>query len=146
MMADLIYNSFLEYLANGVIDLENAEFMCAILGAAYTPDRDADDNWGDISAHEVSGVGYTPGGQALANKVLTKDNAGDLVKFDADNPVWPTVTFTDGRWAVIYKNAVADANKKLIGAWDFGSNKSPTAVLFTAIINANGLFRLKQGT
>lgn len=144
-MADVIYNGFLEYLANGVIDLENDEIKCAILSAAYTPDRDADDKFGDISDHEVSGTGYTAGGQALANKVLTKDNTGDLVKFDADNPAWPMVTFTDGRWAAIYKNAVADADKKLIGAWDFGSSKSPSAVLFTAIINADGLLRLKQG-
>jgi hypothetical protein len=145
-MADVIFNGFLEYFATGVIDLLADEIKCAILDNGYTPDRDADDDFGDVSAHEVSGAGYTAGGQALANKTLVHNDTGDLARFDADNPEWDPVTFSNGRWAVLYKNALAEADKKLIGAWDFGANKSPSAVKFTAIINAGGLLNFKQGT
>lgn len=44
---------------------------CALLTASYTPALNTDVFWGDISANEASGTGYSAGGQALGSPTNT---------------------------------------------------------------------------
>jgi hypothetical protein len=43
----------------------------ALLGSGYTPNLATDVHWADISSHEISGTGYTAGGQPLTGVTVT---------------------------------------------------------------------------
>lgn len=113
-------------------------FKVALMSDTYTPDIDNDDFWSDISAHEAAGAGYVAGGQALANQVVTRDDAGDRAFFDADNPSWAGITITV-RWAVIYKDTGVPATSPLVGYIDFGGNQSAVATTFLIQFNSSGI-------
>jgi len=93
------FNAARKFLLDGTIDLDTDTIQVALVSSAYTFSA-AHTVWANISANEVSGTGYTAGGQALANKALTYD--GSAAKFDADDTVWAASTIT-ARWAIMYK-------------------------------------------
>jgi hypothetical protein len=85
---------------------------------------------------EVSGTGYTPGGNVLYNPTLSTYNQTAYVSFD--NSTWTGVSFTC-RGALIYNSTTNAA----VAVLDFGSDKQagpnfvvtfPTASYTTAII------------
>jgi hypothetical protein len=53
------------------------------------------------------------------------------LRFDADDPAWTAVTFTNGRYAIIYKDTGSAATSPLMGYIDFGANQSPSGIDFT---------------
>lgn len=142
-MADVIYNRFLANLSNKEIDLEADTIKCAILDNGHTPDPDHN-VWADVSGDEVSGTGYTTGGQDLAGKSVTEDDTNDLAKFDADNVIWSTVTLVNARYAVLYDDSVS--GDPLIAIFDFGSDQSPSAEDFTVQWDSSGILNFEQGT
>ena len=131
-MADGWFNTSLLNMSNGVIDMDSHTFKAALLADTYTPSA-AHDTWSDVSAHEISGTGYTAGGQALTTVTWTQ--SGGTATFDCDNPSWTGATFT-ARWMIIYSDTAA--NDELLLGFDFGSNQSVTASTFTYNINASG--------
>lgn len=139
-MASFVYNSFKRDIMNGSIDLDTDTIKVALTTSSYTPDKDAHDNFDDVT-NEVTGTGYTAGGASLANKTVTVDNTNDLGKFDADDVTWSTSTIT-ARYAVIYKSTGTASTSKLIGVIDFGSDKSSSAGNFTIQWSASGILTL----
>lgn len=73
---------------------------------------------------EVSGTGYTAGGQTLTGITLSTDGATAFVDFN--NPEWTSATFTS-RGALIYRSGNGDPS---VGVVDFGENKSVSAGTF----------------
>ncbi len=116
---------------------------CAIVTAAYTLDQNADEFWSDVSAAEVSGTGYTAGGNQCVSITSVVDGSG-LVKVDlADPAVWAenVAGFSNGRRAIIYKDTGVEATSRLIGfSDDFGSDQGNAAGPFSVTINASGYF------
>jgi len=72
------------------------------------------------TANEVSGSGYTAGGEAMTGMAVTLD--GSTAIFDADNVSWANATIT-AQAAVIYNNSFSNA---AIAVLDFGGNKTST--------------------
>lgn len=140
-MANTAYNRFKYNLLAGLVDFAGSgshDIKVALLNNTYT--IDADHNlWSDVSAYEVSGSGYTSGGQSLANKIVTQDNTNDLAYFDADDVTWANSTIT-ARYAVLYDNTLI--NKDLICVFDFGSDQSSSSGDFTISWNASGILQI----
>ena len=132
------YDSFLRDIANGSIDLDTDTIKCMILKNTYTPDAATHDKVDDVESHEISSSGYTTGGETLSGITLTTDNATHKTKFDASDISLSGVTFTNARYAVLYKSSGGD----LIGYVDFGVNLSPSAQAFNIVWNASGIFTL----
>lgn len=142
-----LYDSFREHqFTADQFDLEDTvtyTFKVAIVTNSYTPDQNAQDYWDDVSANEVSGTGYTAGGNAAANPSVTMDAAG-LVTFDADDPAQWTqdaAGFTDGRRFILYADSGTPSTSPLIAysdaeAADFGNVDGPVSVQF----DADGIF------
>jgi len=133
-MADVVFNSFKTELLKSSIDFESDAFKVMLVTSAYTPDPVAHAFIDDVT-NEVSGVGYTAGGESLADLEVTQDDVDNEGVFDANDVVWNASTIT-ARGAVIYKDTGDPATSPLIAYIDFGADK----------ISDNGDFTLQWGS
>ncbi len=136
-MADVVYNATKLDLLKGTIDYANDTIKVALVTDSYTPNQDTHAFFDDVT-NEISGTGYTAGGETLANQAVSQDNTDNEGVFDADDQVWTGATFTT-RAAVMYKDTGTPATSPLMFYFDFLSNKSPSATNFTIQWNAEGI-------
>jgi len=133
-MASGIYNRFKANLMNKVVDLEGDTIKVALLDDSHA--FSATDNvWGDVSANEISGTGYTAGGATLGTKAVTQ---AATTKWDAADTEWTSATFT-AYHAVIYDTT---ATSNLIASIDFGGAKTVSSGTFTIIWDGDGIITL----
>lgn len=139
-MADVIFNSAKKKILDADIDFVVDSVKVMLVTSAYTPDQDSHEFRSSVT-NEVTGTGYTAGGQALANKTVTQDNTGNLAKYDADDVVWEEATIT-ARGAVIYKDTADPATDPIIAYIDFTEDKTSTAADFRINWNTDGILTL----
>ena len=84
---------------------------------------------GYTTSNEVSGTGYTAGGNALSSKAVTENSTSGV--FDAADPEWTSASFT-ARGALIYNKTLGDASSNSRGA--------------IAVLNFGGDFTVAGGT
>ena len=137
-MASGIYNRFKANLMNKEVDLEADTIKVALLDNNHSFNAD-DNTWSDVSANEISGTGYTAGGEELTNKSVTQDDTNDKAVFDADDVSWSSATFT-AYHAVLYDDSLASDD--LICSIDFGGAKSVSSGTFTIQWDADGIITL----
>jgi hypothetical protein len=141
-MASKLYGNFVVKSFNKEIDWDSDTIKVALLTNAYTPDQDGHDYYDDVVANEVSGTGYTAGGNTLANKTNQYNSATNVIVLDADDTTWASSTIT-ARYAVIYDATPAtNATRPLIGYVDFGSDQSSSNGNFTITWDATGIVRV----
>jgi hypothetical protein len=134
-MASLIYNSFFEDLARGAIDLDTDTFWVMLTTSGYSENKDTHTKRSDVT-NEVSGTGYSAGGQAVTVTV-TKDTANDRLDVSLGSASWASSTIT-ARKAVYYKRRGGAASAdEIIAVNDFGSDVTSTGATFT--LNASTL-------
>jgi len=131
-------SSFKKELFEGVHDFTAHTFKMALytssatLGAATTAYS---------ATNEVSGTGYTAGGQALDNPTVTL--SGTTAFIDFDDETWTNATIT-ARGALIYNDTVA--GDPAVAVFDFGSDKTSTAgdfvVQFPTADSSNAIVRI----
>ena len=141
-MPSKLYGQFLSQALNKEIDWYTDTIKVALLTNSYTPDQDAHNYYDDVVANEVSGTGYTAGGNTLANKTNTYNSGTNVIVLDADDTTWSSSTIT-ARYAVVYDATPAtNADKPLIGYVDFGSDQSSNNGNFTITWDATGIVRI----
>ena len=84
------------------------------------------------TSNEVSGTGYSSGGETLTSKVVT--TTGTTAYFDADDPTWTSASFT-ARGALIYNSTNSD---KAIAVLDFGGDFTVSSGTFKIVFPAAG--------
>lgn len=88
--------------------------------ALYTAFADINENTTAYSAtNEITGTGYTAGGEALSNVTVNSTSNG-IVYVSFSNPTWNPAQFT-ARGALIYNTTRSNAS---IAVLDFGSDKT----------------------
>jgi hypothetical protein len=85
------------------------------------------------TANEVSGAGYTAGGEIITGATVSVDVQSGTVYVDFDDVSWPGANFT-ARGALIYN---ASQGNKSIAVLDFGSDKTFSAVSNTVTMPVN---------
>jgi len=141
-MASKLYGQFLSLALDKKIDWDSDTIKVALLTNSYTPDQDAHNYYDDVVANEVTGTGYTAGGNTLANKTNSYNSATNVITLDADDTTWSSSTIT-ARYAVVYDATPAlNADKPLIGYVDFGSDQSSSNGNFTITWDATGIVRI----
>lgn len=99
--------------------------------ALYTADADLNEaTTAYSSTNEITGTGYSAGGQTLTNVTVSSSGFTAWVSFD--NVEWNPAEFT-ARCALIYNSSKADRS---IAVLDFGSDKTTTTT-FTVVVPAN---------
>lgn len=139
-MASVVYNSFKRDIMNGSIDLDTDTIKVALVTSTYTPDIDAHTKFSDVT-NEVSGTGYSAGGNTLASLSVTVDNTDDEGVFDASDTNWASSTIT-ARGAVVYKSTGTASTSNLIAYFDFGSDQISSSGNFTISWNAEGIINI----
>jgi len=109
------YGSVFAKAFNGQINFTSDTIKIALVGSGYTPNRNTQGAWSTVSPNEVSGAGYTAGGQTLTGKTLTYSSF--VFKMDANDVTWTGLT-ANARYAVVYDDTAT--GKPLIGYVDFG--------------------------
>lgn len=85
------------------------------------------------TVNEVSGTGYTAGGNMLTGLTISADINTGTVYANFDNVSWPGANFS-ARGALIYN---ATQGNKSVAVLDFGSDKSFTSLTNTVTMPAN---------
>lgn len=117
--------SFKTQLLTGTHDFTNATgdtFKVALFTSSATLDATTT---AYSTSNEVTGTGYTAGGNTLTN--VTPTSSGTTAFTDFADTTWSTATIT-ARGALIYNSSESDAAVVVL---DFGSDKTSTAGDFT---------------
>ena len=136
-MASGTYDVLKEDLMLGDVDLGNGAdaIKVALLGNTHSFTA-SNAVWGNVSANEISGTGYTAGGATLANQSVAV--ASNTATFDADDVSWTSASFTCYH-AVIYDTTNISS---LMVSIDFGGAQTVTSGTFTVEWSANGIISL----
>ena len=137
-MASLIYNSCLDDTVKGSIDFDTDTFKMILVTSSYTAAK-THAKRSDVT-NEVSGTGYTTGGNAAA-ATATKDNTNNREDITFAITSWTTATIT-ARAGVIYKSrgGLASADE-LVAYVDFGTDVTSTAGTFSVTISSTLRFQ-----
>ena len=132
----------MDHMLDADIDWTADTIKAALTTSVEVPSQDTDDYWNDAEANEVSGTGYTAGGQALANPTRGYTAGTNVLKLDADDSSWTTATFT-ARNAHIYKDrGGATSADELISYIDFGADETVAVGTFSIAFAAAGIITL----
>jgi len=132
-MASLIYNSAIFDASTGAIDFDTDTFKMMLVTSSYTAAKTHTKR--NAVTNEVTGTGYTAGGNAAAATV-TKDDTNSRVDITFSITSWTSSTIT-ARAGVIYKSrGGASSADELVGYVDFGSDVSSTAGTFSVTITS----------
>lgn len=135
-MTQAIPTSFKAEILQGIHDSADT-YKIALYTSASTLDATATEY---TTTNEVSGVGYTSGGQTLSGFSVTTSGTTAILDFTTD-PSWENATIT-ARGALIYNASKAN---KAVMVLDFGSDKSNSEGTFTIRLPlpdaTNGLIR-----
>ena len=140
-----LYDAWRKFIANPArAAAASGTLKVAVVTGSYTPDQAADEFWSSVQANEVSGTGYTAGGNACASPAWSGPDGAGLLAYDAADPAaWAQTGggFTNGRRAVLYFDTGTPSTSRLVGySADFGANKGNAAGSFTVTFNAAGIF------
>ena len=121
-------------------DLEAVTLKLALVKAAYSPNRDTNDFWDDVSGNELAnGNGYATGGITLTGVATTYDSASDQVRLDFNNPSWEFTAQQKWQYGTLYiDTAGASSTDPVIGllSWD---SEQAVSTTYTLEIDAAGL-------
>ena len=95
MASGLYAITFLNALKNDLaVDLDDTtadRFKVMLVTSSYTPDFGTHDFKSDVT-NEVTGTGYSSGGESLSSVTLTQSSS--TITFDADDVTWASSTIT----------------------------------------------------
>ncbi|MFE7798990.1 hypothetical protein [Nocardia sp. NPDC057440] len=133
------YGLFFKSLLNKEIDFDTDTIKIMLCTNSYTFDQDAHQYKSSIT-NEVSGTGYTAGGQALTSVTVSYDTSTNTIKLDAADPSWPSSTITGARKAVIYDSTPGtDASRPLIAYLESDADLSTTSGTLSITFDVAGI-------
>ena len=122
-MANVVPFSFAQELLKGTHNFTSNTIKLALYTA--NPYTTASTSYTIGSANQVSGTGYTTGGNTLNNPVVA--NQTNVATLTFDQTQWTSATF-GAAFGAIYNNSSSD---KLVVVLDFGGTKSCSNGTFT---------------
>jgi len=142
-MAWTLYHSFKEKLftLDDSIDFDGTPSLnVALLTSTYSPAAATESFWGSVNSNEVSGTGYTAGGNAATSPSVTVSTG--TVTVDANDPAtWSQNSsgFSNAAYAVLYKDTGSPATSPLVAYNAFSNNKGNVDGDLTVQFSASGI-------
>lgn len=127
-MSSTAYDSYLDdVLAGNITKTDTYGVMLA--SSAYTPNKATHMKRSDVT-NEVSGTGYTTGGQTIV-PTFSKDTTNHKCVITFPQITWPSSTIT-ARYAIYFKKrGGASTADEIIAVDDFGADVSSSSGTFT---------------
>lgn len=139
------YGVFKQKLFEKRYDLSSGgDSIKVALVLAYTPIYHTHNLWTDVTAAstELSGAGYTAGGDVLAGQTVTETGTGTTVKgkWDATDLTWTGLDAGTPTHAIIYDDTLTTPADELICAFEVTTPSNGGD--YTLAWNANGICRI----
>lgn len=132
-MASLVYNSMMRDVVVGSVDFDTDTFKMMLVTSSYSASKSHAKR--NEVTNEVSGTGYTAGGNACSVTVAATDNSNNDVEISFSVTSWTSATIT-ARAGVIYKSrGGASSADELVGYVDFGGDVTSTNGTFAVTIS-----------
>lgn len=129
------------------VDITAATLKMMIVKNTFVPNQNTDEFITIASPDEVTGTGYTVGGNPCTVGTVTMDGAG-LVTVDCNDPaVWgqDAAGFSDGRYAVLYDDTGTPGTSRIVAtSAAFASDQGNLAGAFAATIGAAGVYSMAR--
>lgn len=122
--------SFKKELMEGVHNFTSHTFKIALYSSSATL---SEVTTAYSTTNEISGTGYTAGGNTLSVTGATVSTSGTTAFVDFADSVWGSATIT-ARGAVIYNSSVA--GNPSVAVLDFGADRTVTGGTFTVVFPA----------
>jgi hypothetical protein len=125
----------LMYAGSNVVDWDTDTLKVSLHTSAYTPAETTHDFFNDVTS-EISGTGYTTGGQTLTSTTVT--SSSNVVSLDAADASWTSASFT-ARYAVVRKDTGNSSTSPLIAYVDFGGDETVSSGTFSIVWDSTGV-------
>lgn len=97
----------------------------------------------DVNTNEVTGTGYTAGGQAIANPVAVVDNTNNRGELSFDDITWDASGGTlAAAYAVLYDDTGTASSSTIWAIYDFGGLQTADDDIFRVSSDTEGAFQL----
>ena len=126
---------------NLLVDFLLTTHKIAMYTNTLTPAFETDASYS--ATNEVSGTGYTAGGQVVVSPTFAVAGATAVLTYDLGDQIWASPTSVTARGAIEYADATTGppADPLLCGI-NFGSDFTSTAGTFTIQWAAGGVFTI----
>jgi len=142
-----LYDSFIEALGDGTIDLDTDVLNLALFTSTYTPAQGSDVTYSALTGEVAAITGYATGGPALSGVAWT--HTGQVSQLDASDEVFsPVGADLTARYGVIY--SVSATGNDLIGYFLLDDTPADVTATdgntLTVTWAANGMFQITVPT
>lgn len=132
-----LFGLALSSMASGTVNFSSGTVKAMLCTASYSPNQDTHQFKSDVT-NEVTGTGYTAGGQTLTSKSINYSSATNKTTLTAADPSWTGSTIT-ARYVVFYVDTGVAGTSPLISWADFGENITTSAATLTVELASTGL-------
>lgn len=137
----MIPNDAKKSILNNEFDWSGNTYKVALLNSSHTTDIDNDTFLSDVNANEISGGGYTTGGNTISGLTVVVDDTANVAYLDATDTVFSNLTNTF-RYAVVYESTGTASTSKIVAIIDFTTDRSPYNGDFTIQWATDGIIKL----
>src|SRR3990172_5931072 len=119
-----IFNNFKEQLLLGTIDCNTDVFKLALYSDAYSAAQLDGADTAYAASNEISGSGYTAGGQSVGTPVVAQDDTNDRASWDDDGTdvLWTSLATATIQRAILYDDTTE--TKFLCIIWEIATNSN----------------------
>jgi hypothetical protein len=152
-MANGVYNKGLEELGKATSDLDGSDLRVMLVKSTYSFNRDhlfvqeAGFSPNDPKSHEITVSGYAR--EALASKVVTRDDTNNFTYLDADDVVFAALaTGETVGGAILFRHTGTDTTAPVISFYDLTdtpTNGGDLTVRWNSPANG-GVLKLSDGS
>ncbi len=101
-------------------DIDWTDLKAALVKSTWDPSIDSTYGYGSLGSDEVSGTGYTAGGQALSG--ISVSRAGGIFQVTANDLSWASATLSDVQGMIVYcPTATTPVSNAVVAVYKFSS-------------------------
>lgn len=141
-IATNVYDSLIDYLGRGEVNLNSDTIQAVLLTSLYTFDS-THTSYSDLD-NEVTGTGYTAGGETVPANSITL--SGNTATFTATNVAWEDLDITSAGARYIALYCISHSSNIMVCIDDLSTDYDPAGDTFVVQINANGILKLNGQT
>jgi len=135
-----VFEEFALDVLNGIHNFSSNTYKMGLIDNSAAPAAtQATPTWSDFSANEVSGTGYSAGGEAVTVSISEVGGVA-TVDFSIVTFAYNSAGPEDAYYGIIYNDTAA--GKNAVASIDLGGPKSMRVGDLTVDANASGLFKL----